>query len=285
MSNFPISHKVINNVRVSVTYDQWADAPYEFYDMAGLHLFWSDDRNKKWVRGHCEQVLGDDDARKTYIEALQELVGKYVKDKDIIQWFKDGVDDMRVVYDRHKRRWALQYYHDTSWCKGWYDDIYFDNLAELTDFACDLVNRITDESFLEGALGEVKDAVFLFPTLTGYCQGDTTYCISFITLDHYKKTVESKPRKDWKAHAEELMKTEYHELECWIYGDVWEASFAVPDEFYSDQENFPDPDNDDHWNNIETDCHYGNFYTDDWEQAADWAYEAAEREFVELETA
>lgn len=285
MSKFPISHKVINNVRVSVTYDECADAPYEFYDMAGLHLFWSDDRTKGWVRGHCEQVLGDADARETYVGALQTLVCKYIKPEEIVKWFKGeaGVCDRRVTYDRSRRCWALEYY--SSYYKEWKFDQWIGNRKELIDWSDYLVEQITDEDFLEGALYEVKDAVFCFPTLTGYCQGDTTYCISFLTLDHYKKTVESKPRKDWKAHAEELLKSEYHELECWIYGDVWEAIFAIPDEFYSDQDNFPDPDNDNHWNNIETDCHYGNFYTDDWEQAVDWAYEAAEREFVELETA
>ncbi len=262
-SKFPTHTKVFGDIRITITYDEWADAPYEDYDMAGFHFFWSDGRNDSWVRGHC-----DKDDRFTYNDKLANLAARFVSPKKIIAEFKkpDGCNGARLRYNRSERCWYMQY---KSYSKQeWLDDYSIDNLYDDASWLFDLA----DDDTLETLLSQVNNIAFDTARLIGYCQGDVTYIISVMTLAQYKERVEDTPRRHWRDHAIEMMKQEQEEIRCWVYGEVWQGAIEkrIPNDPDDPDDDHSDDDNDDNWQIIDDDIHRGPYYCEDEDQVFEW---------------
>lgn len=268
-SKYPTHTEVFGDIRVTITYDELAEAPYESYDMAARHFFWSDSRNSQWVRGHVEE--GD---KFSYDDKIESLAAKYVPQKKILSWFKGkGYDGHRLVYDRHEHRWKMEYYSE------YYQEWRFDfNIDNLYDNDTTWLLEYVDSDTLVDALGQVKDLVIVADRLIGYCQGDVTHIISTMTLDEYKERVEGTPRKDWQSHAKELIAQEQEEIRCWVYGQVWKGAIEkrVPNDPDDPDDDHSDDDNDDNWQLVDDDdiCH-GPYYSEDEDQVCRWVAEDA----------
>lgn len=251
--------------RISVYYDEFADSPNGVYDMAGVMLF-TYDNGKLHKECDWRTLLGEHSGYNiTMIEALNELVWKYVPHDKVIKFLKKGTDHCSLKWDRSEREWQF-----------WYDQCVF--CTKPTTVLCisseDLHRGYYDSEMLEfleeSDIVELinkygKDIVVTSLTTYGCCQGEIQEMFAYCTKERFSKMVET-PNKKWKEKAIQLMQSELKECGCWMWGNVYRVEVEEKVYFTKRYKNGKEQEDFEY-----EDCECGQtFYCDDYNEALEW---------------
>ena len=205
-----ITTKEVGNYRIKIYYDTDSACPCESWDMAACFL-WECIYLPR-LQDVCDwrEVFGKyGDSRHSLIDALHKLISKYVKWKDLLNYFKKGkIDGCRLRYDNHDKMW---YYKEIFSISP--SDLYtYDYTYEfIEDLGCkELIQILSD-------LG--KDIFVKEWSTTGYSQWDYVKGIAFCTKERYTKMV-SNNTSDWKTQIDKLIDDEVKSIGMWMWGDV-----------------------------------------------------------------
>lgn len=193
-----ITTKEVGNYRIKIYYDTDSICPCESWDMAAYFL-WEYSYSHQ-LQDVCDwrEVFGKyGDSRHSLIDALHKLISKYVKWKDLLNYFKKGkIDGYQLRYDNHDKMW---YYKEIFSISP--SDLYtYDYTYEfIEDLGCkELIQILSD-------LG--KDIFVKEWSTTGYSQWDYVKGIAFCTKERYTKMV-SNNTSDWKTQIDKLIDDE-----------------------------------------------------------------------------
>lgn len=188
-----ITTKEVGNYRIKIYYDTDSICPCESWDMAAYFLWEYSDSYQLQDVCDWREVFGKyGDRRHSLIDALHKLISKYVKWKDLLNYFKKGkIDGYQLRYDNHDKMW---YYYEF-----------------IEDLGCkELIQILSD-------LG--KDIFVKEWSTTGYSQRDYVKGIAFCTKERYTKMV-SNNTSDWKTQIDKLIDDEVKSIGMWMWGDV-----------------------------------------------------------------
>ena len=205
-----ITTKEVGNYRIKIYYDTDSACPCESWDMAACFL-WECIYLPR-LQDVCDwrEVFGKyGDSRHSLIDALHELISKYVKWKDLLNYFKKGkIDGCRLRYDNHDKMW-------------YYKEIFSISPSDLYtyDYTYEFIEDLGCEELIQILSDLGKDIFVKEWSTTGYSQGDYVKGIAFCTKERYTKMV-SNNTSDWKTKIDKLIDDEVKSIGMWMWGDV-----------------------------------------------------------------
>ena len=211
--------------RVSVYYDEYAESPCTNWDLCATYLF---EYNKSF-----EHILHNDcswrdvynpeycDNRHSLADAVCSIVRDYVSDKDIIEYFKKGIGEYHLYYNRKERHWELLRHPNIFGYKEHVVNLWSCKLEDIDIEK--LLECLGYEDFVTLLDRYGKDIYVKESTLTGYCQGDSVDVFAFCTKEMLEKRSgrNEKSYKTWKEKADAIMEGEIDCINRWMCGDVY----------------------------------------------------------------
>lgn len=186
-----ITTKEVGNYRIKIYYDTDSICPCESWDMAAYFLWEYSDSYQLQDVCDWREVFGKyGDRRHSLIDALHKLISKYVKWKDLLNYFKKARLTVINPSDLYTHDYTYEFIEDLG-CK-------------------ELIQILSD-------LG--KDIFVKEWSTTGYSQWDYVKGIAFCTKERYTKMV-SNNTSDWKTQIDKLIDDEVKSIGMWMWGDV-----------------------------------------------------------------
>lgn len=221
MSDYLIDTKEINNHRISIYYDINAECPVTNWDMCGRYLFEYSDRYHHRLHSDCNWKDWFYDNNHSLEDALRYMVSEFVKQEDIVKYYKSGkVDGLRFVYNRSSRLWELQTKCKRCGEDKWDTDFEIEpSELKFKDYRSELVEFLEQEELVALIRDCAKDVVIQEWSSCGYSQGDYLYGIAYVTKERYDKYC-GRTDVDWRQGALECIDEEIKEIGMWAWGDV-----------------------------------------------------------------
>lgn len=205
-----ITTKEVGDYRIKIYYDTDKACPCKSWDMAAYFLWEYSDSYQLQDVCDWREVFGKyGDRRHSLIDALHKLISKYVKWKDLLNYFKKGkIDGYQLRYDNHDKMW-------------YYKEIFSISPSDLYthDYTYEFIEDLGCKELIQ-ILSDLGKDIFVKEWSTrGYCQGDYIKGIAFCTKERYIKMV-SNNTSDWKTQIDKLIDDEVKSIGMWMWGDV-----------------------------------------------------------------
>ena len=217
--NLLIETKEIGKHRIKIYYDAWGQSPITNSDMSARYLFEYDDCYHHILHEECNWKDWFLENRHSLEDALRYMAADVVKQKDIINYYKNGkIDGLRFIYSRSERQWKLQIW--SEWLGGW--DTFLDvetHCLKKGDYRSELVECLNKDDLISLIRDCAKDFVIKEWSTIGYSQGDLVEGVAYMSKERYDKMI-GDTGKPWKEHADYLIDLEVKEIGMWMWGDV-----------------------------------------------------------------
>lgn len=228
MSRDYIERKEIGDYRISIYPDYDAECPVTNWDMGAIHLFEHLERCRYWLSSECDWKEWVSNCREESITSiLQRMVATWVSQDDLIKYIKAGnIKCLRLVYNRHERKWQEQVENTWDYTrKGEWETVFEVEPSDLKvyDYRDELLECLEDDDDLIAIIEAcAQDVVIKSWSSCGYCQGDHMRGLSYMTKEHFDKTCGFSPQhyKTWQEQALAVIEGEVKCIELWAWGDV-----------------------------------------------------------------